>query len=729
MKHGWFFFTLISFSLAAQAQNSRETTSQPSSAQPDPLLETVVVIAHRQPRPISQVAGTVTVIDAEEMRYNITLDATDLVRYQAGVDMGSNHTRFGFDGFRIRGIGGNRTAIVIDNVPLPDSFSVGNFANSGRGLLELGLADKVEILRGPASTLYGSKALGGVVAISLLDAQRLLDAGGTRLSVTGATDADRYRLLAANAGEAGDFSYLAAGAHLSASEVDVAERPDTTPMDLLDREQNAVLLRGTLDTWPGPLRLSLDAARETRRSDIRAMIGSGRLANTEQLLGDDTREHWRLVLDQQITLRRHNTQGQWRLWHQATDTRQLTHEERPGAATPVNIDRRFEYEHNSTGLGADLETQVNTGALAHRLGYGFEITRAAVSNLRDGLQTNRNTGETTKVIIGERFPLRDFPNSHIDELGIYLHDEIRLWPEGPSLSPGLRYERYKLSLRDDPLFERAFPEAELTTINTSAWLPKLGLLWPMGKHAEFFAQYAEGFRAPPFADVNIGLEYAQFNVRAIPNPDLKPERGRTLEAGLRWRGAHTQVEFAVYHNRYRDFIQTRAPLGPDPETGWLLFQSINRDRIHMEGVELRWEQRLGAGFSTTVSAWWSRARDKTRDSELAGVAPPGAHLTLAYLSPSAAWETRLITTVVKGQRESLDGEGNPLFAAPGYATVDWLLNLFPREGLELSLGVFNITDRQYWRASHTENRPLSDPTLPLLAEPGRYFGLGVTWHP
>lgn len=729
MKHRWFLLTLVALSLAAKAQTPSDTSSQESSAGPAPALETIVVVAHRQPRPLHEVAGTITVIDAEEMRHNITLNSADLVRYEPGVDMGSNHTRFGFDGFRIRGVGGNRTAVVIDNVPLPDSFSVGNFANSGRGLLELGLADKVEILRGPASTLYGSKALGGVVAISLMDAPRLMEAGGTRLSVTGASDADRYRLLAANAGETGDFSYLAAGAHLSAGEVEVAERPDTTPVDRLEREQNAVLLRGSLDTRPGPLRLSLDAARETRGSDIRAMLGSGRMVNTEQLLGDDSRKHWRLVLDQNIKVRGHNTQGHWRMWRQATDTRQLTHEKRPDAATPVNIDRRFEYEHDSTGLGTDLETQLTTGALSHRLGYGFELTRATVRNLRDGQLTNRRTGDSTNVIIGERFPLRDFPKSQIDELGIYLHDEVRFWPNGPTLSPGLRYERYELSLRDDPLFETAFPEAELTTINTNAWLPKLGLLWPLGKNAEFFAQYAEGFRAPPFEDVNIGLEYAQFNVRAIPNPDLDPERGRTMEAGVRWRGANAQVELAAYHNRYRDFIQTRAPLGPDPESGWLLFQSVNRDRIHMEGAELRWQQRLGAGFSTTVSAWWSQARDKTQDSELKGVAPPGAHLTLAYISPSATWETRLITTAVKGQREGLDGDGNPLFAAPGYATADWLLNLFPSESLELSLGIFNVTDQQYWRASHTTDRPISDPTLPLLAEPGRYLALGITWHP
>ncbi|WP_376690075.1 TonB-dependent receptor domain-containing protein [Wenzhouxiangella sp. EGI_FJ10409] len=693
-------------------------------------LDPITVVAHRQPRQLSEVAGTVTVIGQERLSRDMVFDAADLVRYEPGVEIDGGGTRFGFNGFRIRGIGGNRTAIVIDNVPVADQFDIGSFADSGRGLLELGLARRVEILRGPASTLYGSKALGGVVAVTTIDADDIITDGrrGTRIGLRGASDSNRARLTAATAMRQGDFDLLIAGAAQVGSETDVADRPEGTPVDRLEREHNAVLVRSGLDTDAGRIRLTLDGMRETRDADIRAMLGAGRLVNTESLLGDDRRHQWRALLDQELTAIDPVSRGQWRAWHQVSDTLQETDDRRPNAATPVSVFRRFEFRQETTGLGTDLETDFNALGLSHRLGYGFEYSRSEVINKRDGLQNNLETGETTSNIIGESFPLRDFPRSRVSELGVYLHDEIRLWSGGPTLSPGIRYEYYDLSLLDDPLFESSFPNAETTELSTSSWLPRLGLVWPLGDSMEFFAQYARGLRAPPFEDVNIGLEYPQFNVRAIANPDLEPEKGRTVEAGLRWRGNDTLAELALYRNDYKNFIQTRAPLGFDPASGFLLFQSINRDRVRIEGGELRLRQDLGGGFSTELAGEWSRGEDRNSGRALPGISPPGLIAELSWRSPDASLDTRLIATARRGQRRLVDEEGEVLFSPPGYATVDWLTRWFPRNDLEVSLGLFNLADRQYWQTGRVIGRAPDDPTLPLLAEAGRWAMISLTWH-
>lgn len=198
---------------------------KPAEDEERKVLDTLTVVAHRQPRDLSEVAGTVTVIGPSRIESELALDVRDMVRYEPGVEVESGGTRFGFAGFRIRGIGGNRTAVVVDNVPVANRFSVGNFADSGRGLLELGLIERAEILRGPASTIYGSKALGGVVALSLIEADDLLlDADtATRFDLAGATADDRLRATAAAATRRGDWSGLVAAQR--SREFDVADRP------------------------------------------------------------------------------------------------------------------------------------------------------------------------------------------------------------------------------------------------------------------------------------------------------------------------------------------------------------------------------------------------------------------------------------------------------------------------------------------------------------------------
>src|SRR5699024_9756411 len=281
--------------LAAPAQGQTGSQTERKEQEQTPILDRITVVAHRQPRQVSEVAGTVTVIDQERLARDMVLDAPDLVRYEPGIDLEGGGSRFGFSGFRIRGIGRNRTAVVVDNIPVSEQFDTGAFADTGRALLDLGLTQRVEILRGPASTLYGSKALGGVVAISTISADDIMAAGdhGTRISLHGASDSDRARLGGATAFRKGSFDLLIAGAGQRSNEIDAASRPENTPRDLLDRDQQRVLLKARHDVAPGALQLTLDGNRETRKTDLRAALGkSAQLASTKRLLGDDRRISW-----------------------------------------------------------------------------------------------------------------------------------------------------------------------------------------------------------------------------------------------------------------------------------------------------------------------------------------------------------------------------------------------------------------------------------------------------
>ncbi|RWU08828.1 TonB-dependent receptor [Pseudidiomarina gelatinasegens] len=695
--------------------------------QQETVMETITVVAHRQPRQLSEVAGTVSIISEEDLQRNLVINAADLVRYQPGVDLDDDNSRFGNSGFRIRGIGGNRTAVVIDQVPVADHFSVGSYSNTGRGLLELGLASRVEILRGPASTMYGSKALGGVVAVHLLDAQDVLRDGkrGSRLQGGLHSDSHRANITGATAFADGGTSLLLAGALQYGEDVRSADL-SAEKRDAQHRRQQAILLRAATDTQFGEWQFTLDALNESRDTDIQSIIGSGRLAATTSLIGDDSRQQHRLLGELDMAPLGWVDRGSWRIYYQASEIEQDSFEQRMLLPEPLDIERLFDFEQVTAGVGADLESDAYIAGTRHRIGYGFELASSTLEDQRDAAQTNLTTGVTTKTLLGETFPLRDFPRSRVTELGIYIHDEFQLWNDGPVVSPGLRYEHYRLRTQDDALFAERYPNSEVTDLTHDAWLPKLGVIWSVTDNSEWFAQYARGYRAPPFSDVNIGLYYPQFNVLAIANPDLKAERGYAFETGFRGRDTDSSWSLTAYHNRYSEFIQSRASLGFDPVRQLLIFQSINREKVVIEGIEGNWEQRWNSSWSTAITAEYSRGEDRESGRDIADVAPPRVIAELQY--QSSTWDTRLIATAVRGQRELFDESDAPLFSTPGYATIDWLSSWYLNDDLNVTVGLFNLTDRKYWRNARVSGLSENDPSLPVLAEAGRSIGFAAYYR-
>src|SRR6056297_519341 len=150
-------------------------------------LEEIVVVATKYRTPLRDVAADVTTLTREELEETLTATLPDMFRFVPGVSHEGAGSRFGAEGISIRGIGGNRVALEIDGVPVSEQFAIGNFSHATRDFIDPALVGRVEILRGPASALYGSSALGGVVAVRTrgalaadLDAATAGDAGLVR---------------------------------------------------------------------------------------------------------------------------------------------------------------------------------------------------------------------------------------------------------------------------------------------------------------------------------------------------------------------------------------------------------------------------------------------------------------------------------------------------------------------------------------------------------------------
>lgn len=125
--------------------------------------DAIVVTATRSPLPVDRVAASVTVLDKAAIDRAGDLSVADLLLRTPGVSLSRNGGFGTATSLRIRGAEADQTVVVIDGVKLNDPSSAGggyNFAN-----LLTGDAVRIEVLRGPQSTLWGSQAIGGVVNV------------------------------------------------------------------------------------------------------------------------------------------------------------------------------------------------------------------------------------------------------------------------------------------------------------------------------------------------------------------------------------------------------------------------------------------------------------------------------------------------------------------------------------------------------------------------------------
>lgn len=127
-------------------------------------LEEVVVTATRTNSQLEDTAASVAVLDDEEIEQNMVTDLDDLFEYTPGVSVETN-SRQGVKSINIRGIDGNRIKVLVDGVAQGNEFESGaQFINSSRVEIDLDLIKSVQVVKGAASSLQGSNAIGGIVA-------------------------------------------------------------------------------------------------------------------------------------------------------------------------------------------------------------------------------------------------------------------------------------------------------------------------------------------------------------------------------------------------------------------------------------------------------------------------------------------------------------------------------------------------------------------------------------
>ncbi|MGB5511839.1 MAG: TonB-dependent receptor plug domain-containing protein [Woeseiaceae bacterium] len=413
-------------------------------------FDEVVVTATKRETSIRDVAADVTLLRGTDLRATMTTSLEDTFRFVPGVTHESSGSRFGTEGITIRGIGGNRIALEIDGVPLSDQFDIGNFSNATRNFADAGLIEQVEILRGPASALYGSSAVGGVVALSTLD-PRSLSGGDT--SGGSASAFYRGRDDSANLRASLALQSDAASLLFSGSFSDGAERQSAaldSPQDTQSYHRDAALIK-----LVGANRFGhdwqLSAIRQTHdvQSRVTSVLGTGRFSSTTRLEGDDSHRMDILSAEYSFDMAG-STAGLLRIFAAKAEIKQNTLDERAAARSPALVNRDFYYTQRLRGAELNLWRDLELIGWSHRVGVGLEFSETETTELRDGLSTSLTDGSVTNEILGERFPLRDFPITVTQATGAYLSDQLTRGPL--SLIVALRFDDNRLRPKADDIY-------------------------------------------------------------------------------------------------------------------------------------------------------------------------------------------------------------------------------------------------------------------------------------
>lgn len=701
----------------------------------DEVLEEVVVVAKRR-TPIQHAAATVTVISQQHIVRTLSADMRDMVRYEPGVTVRNDPVRFGLDSFVIRGMGGDRVVAEVDGVGVAESFNVGALADSGRTFTDVSFIQRVELLRGPASALYGSDAMGGVVYIQTLDPRDVLEeerSFASRIAAGYRGDTDGWSAAALNAWSAGPTELLLGYVRRENQEADIAGGLTPNPRDSRSDQVLAKLI--VPDAPIGSIEVAVEAGRVRDRTTVDALLGTPpRFVNTIAMTGDDTVEHARISIEHSIPVASAWADDVvWRLYARRTQTEQVTDERRravPPRTPPVDLHRVFALEDEAIGAELTATTAFRRASWTHQLVYGLEIDVGRITEERDGYERNLNTAAVSPTILGEVFPLRDFPITERIEAGFYIQDAMHRDDSRWRFTPGVRFDLYRLRPREDSMYREDNPSARPVKLDERAIAPKLGVAYELSEVATAFAQYARGFRSPPFEDVNIGLEIPLFNYRALPNPDLEPETSDGFELGLRTRSQALQATVSAYYTRFEDFIESRVNLGIDPDSGATLFQSRNLAAARIYGIELTSRLDLGelqaslAGWSLSLGAAWARGDDTVTDQPLNSVDPPKATLTMDY-GASARWGARLAVTGVAAKDRI--AETTPLYRTDGYVLLDAFAWLELGERAQINIGVENLTAERCIDWVDVRGRFANDPLVPYATHPGRNVSITASW--
>ncbi|RZJ30980.1 MAG: TonB-dependent hemoglobin/transferrin/lactoferrin family receptor [Brevundimonas sp.] len=599
----------------------------------------------------------------------------------------------------------------------------------------------VEILRGPASALYGSDGVAGAVAFTTRDPADLLRTGenfGARARV-GFNSADESTTTSGViAGRLGAVSGMIGWTGREGEETETQGKitgeetvlvggvpsivySNRTVANPLEFSSDAWLAKLVWDFAPGQ---SLRFSYDNYQSEMDADVLSGRTTRTVAappasatavlgLTAHDTTEREQFQLAWRLKDVLGFDSGQFTVYQQDSTTRQFTAEDRVG----VDRTRDNTFDNEVFGLSTDLTRTFGF----NRVTIGGDWSETTQQGVRSG----------TVPPAGETFPTSAFPETEFTLGGVFIQDEIRLLGGDLRIIPAVRWDTYELSTANDPLYPG--PRADQSDDHFS---PKLGLVWWGTDQFGLFANWGEGFKAPTPSQVNNYFANLAFGYTSAPNPDLRPETSQSVEFGARFRdltlaGGTFSGQAVVFQTDYSDFISQQVVSGAGTPADPLIYQWINFTDVEIKGFEARanayWDNGVSARFAFAYADGETTSAGVTR--QLATIDPIKVVFGLGYDEPAGRFGGQLITTW-SDAKDPADTDGLSCYAAgchvgDDFALVDLTAYWNVTGQVTARVGVFNLLDEKYSWWSDVRGIAATSVVRDAYTQPGRNVGLSL----
>jgi hemoglobin/transferrin/lactoferrin receptor protein len=673
-------FLLLSLPVSlAHAQVSPEQRAAESEL--TELLEVRAVTGARHDQRLIDSPRQIVVVTAQEIRrrnYKSTPDAlSDIV----GVFV--QETNDGAGSPIIRGLVGNQILILVDGIRLNNgAYRLG--PNQYLNTIDLHQVERIEVVRGAGSVLYGSDALGGVVNIITRPAGR--EAG------TGAVGTRWFsRLSSANTGAIGRAEVSSQTGAVGLVGGLTLKRFGTLRGG---RDTGVQLLTG-YDEWDGDAKAAFRLAthqelivavqrvpqRHVQRSDV---VAAG--TELKWMWDPETRglgyAHYTarelpgLVEQFSVTL-------SYQL--------QTEHYQRIATATPTIESRHFD-ETRSLGVNAQFTSPIGS---RHLLTYGVDANGDRMTSRRDDVSLTTGNTQIAKGVLADGARYRS--------AAVYLQDEIDVSPR-LRLNFGTRYSSFHPhAVVSDPITGPLLIDSDQQALTASA-----RALFRLTSALDVIGGVGQGFRAPNIDDLTIlGRTGSRFE---IPNPALKPENSLNLEAGVRGRSVVATGSGTYFLADIDGLIQRASSTfhgltfsdidgdGVRDASEPLIFQRQNAGRARIHGVEL--DARLRPADHWTVSGMVVRTvgTEQITGDPLRRIPPTYGRAVLGWSSGGSIWVDGY-TVFASRQTRLAPGDLTdiriPAGGTPGFLTLNARGGLKVNHALEMTLGLENITNRTY----------------------------------